>query len=167
MDIRTCKLQIISEAMKKVKISFLLGLALAFFAVNEQQAQTIHDEMVFEVKCEDGLWVWCLEEPVEGTAIYNVVIKLNKEGEVKKFHANIRGGKLVGCETGTVYKIQNSWNETYISNKNNDQQVIRVHDKTHMVAPKGVRYTVLFVTKYTVNANGEVIMDIESVDFCQ
>jgi hypothetical protein len=152
--------------MKKARITFLLALLTAFFAVSLLQAQTIHEEWTYDVKCSDGLWIWCLEEPVEGIAVYNVVYKVNEEGEVVKFHANIKGGKLVGCETGTVYKIQNSWNDKTLVNKNNDQQVWNYVDKTHLVAPKGVKYTVLFKGKFTANANGEIILDNFSVDWC-
>jgi len=152
--------------MKKAKLTFLLMLTSAFFAVSLLQAQTIHEEWVFDVVCEDGLWVWCLEEPVHGSAVYNVVYKVNEDGDVVKFHANIKGGKFVGCESGTVYKIQNSWNDKTLVNKNNDHQVWIYNDKTQIVAPKGVKYTVLFKARFVSNANGKVILDYFTVDWC-
>jgi hypothetical protein len=153
--------------MKKAKISFILTLLAAFFTVSLLNAQTFHEEWVYDIKCDWGLWVWCLEEPVEGTVVYNVVYRLDKEGNVKGFHANLKGGKITGCTTGTVYKIRNSWNDGGKLNKNNDQQVWNYVDKMQIVAPGGEKYRVVFKGKLTVNANGEITKDFYFESMCE
>ena len=149
------------------KSAFLVIICLFLGAgLSQISAQTFHEEWVFDIECDWGLWVWCLEEPVHGTLVYNVVYRLDKEENLKGFHANVKAGKLTGCTTGIVYKIRNSWNDGGKLNKNNDQQVWNYVDKMQIVAPGGEKFTIVFKGKLIVNANGEIIKDFYVESMC-
>ena len=152
--------------MKTVRIGSIILAIMLFAGFSQINAQTIHEEWVYDVTCADGLWVWCLEEPVDGTVIYHVVNRFDKDGNVKGFHANVKGGKFVGCVSGTVYKTNGSWNETTMFNDNNGQQVWNYTDNTNFIGKKGQKFTVVFKGKLTVNANGEIKRDYYAEVMC-
>ncbi|MDX2445071.1 MAG: hypothetical protein QNK30_14845 [Bacteroidales bacterium] len=151
--------------MKKIKISLVVIFAACLFITSQSSAQVIHDEWVFDVECADGLWVFCLEEPVYGHVVYNVHSKFDKDGNPTNLHFNIKGGKLTGCETGKVYKVMNSGNEVIKINKKNPQEVYSYTEKLMYIADKGKKYIMTWKVYFRVNANGEIIKEyIEIVD---
>lgn len=152
--------------MKKLKISFFLILVVAFFATSQSNAQVVHDQWIFDITCEDGLWVFCLEEPVTAYIVYNVHTKFDKDGNVKNWHCNIKGGKLIGCNTGTVYKSMNAGNEVIKVNKNNDQAGYHYVERLMFVGDKGKKYIMTWKFNFTVNANGEQVTAFAEVVDC-
>ena len=116
--------------------------------------------------CEDGLWIFCLEEPADGYIVYNVVTRFDKEGNLVRFHYNPKGAKLTGCESGKVYKMSDSGNETYQFNKNNDQWEASWADHMMFVGPKGEKLYFVFHGHATINANGVVTVDHYVENIC-
>ena len=152
--------------MRKINFTIILILLTAFFAVSQSNAQAVHDKWIIPVTCDMGLWVWCLEEPVSGTIVYNVIDRYDKDGNYTGGHFNTKGGKLVGCNTGKVYKVMDSLNETVKFNKNNESQVMNLTSKFKIVAKKGEKYIVTFKGHLTITPNGEVKVDYYDVEWC-
>ena len=73
-------------------------------------AQIVRDEWVVSIEND---WLYCLDENITGTLVYDVKYKYDKEGYLVKFSMHNKGTFLVGETTGNTYKLIDIYMEKY------------------------------------------------------
>jgi hypothetical protein len=96
------------------KLRFLLLIFAAILVAQVSNAQTnnrvVFDEWVVPVEND---WVYCLDENVTGTLVYQVKYKFDKDGNLVKLFFQNKGTLLIGETTGNTYKLIDNFREFY------------------------------------------------------
>ena len=150
--------------MRKLKSTIILTLIATLFILSNTNAQAVRVEWVMTFECDPT--IWCIPEPGSGEVVYNEIYRLDKDGNLKGFHYNLMGGKIIGCETQTVYKVNSTANSNEKISRNNDNTVYIYTEKLMFTGPKGVKYFATWKAHTTVNAKGEVIVNYFDINWC-
>ncbi len=154
-----------SKAMRKLKSTIILTLFAALLAMSNINAQAVRYDNVMTFDCDPT--IWCIPEPGSGEIVYNELSRYDKDGNLTGWHYNLKGGKITGCETGIVYKLNSTGNSKVEIIKNNDQAVYVYSEKLKFTGPKGVKYVATWKAHRTINANGEVKVDYFEINWCE
>lgn len=154
-----------SIAMRKLKSTIILALLATLFAMSNINAQVHRIEVVITFECDPT--IWCIPEPGSGEVVYNEFYRYDKDGNLTGFHYNLKGGKIIGCETQTVYKVNSTANSNEKIIINKGQTVYIYTEKLMFTGPKGVKYLATWKAHRTVNANGEVKVDYYDINWCE
>jgi hypothetical protein len=145
--------------MKKLRL-FALILA-AIMVAQLANAQIVRDEWVFPL---ENTWLYCLDENVTGTLVYDVKYKFDKDDNLVSFSLHNKGGFLTG-ESGTIYKLIDVSKDKYGVPPKADELMINGIYK--IIAPgQGIVYDGRVQIHIDVNKCGELIYKKSIWDLC-
>ena len=150
--------------MKKIVFLFSLFLITGIVAVNQANAQSVSMK---DVIVDYSLFIPCgnngMGENITGSLPMHVVLHFNKDGFMTKFHYQLQGGVFIGEQTGMVY------HSTMVN-----QAMVKAEEPTDCngaytftyivhfrYVGKGVQFFAKGGHRTTVNANGDMTVDID------
>ena len=127
---------------------FLIILLLSFttfLVAQTAHSQTVHDEWVIPF---ENTWVYCLDENASRVLVYDVKHKYDRHGDLIWFSLLNKGSFINGEETGSTYKLIDSFRERYGLPPN--QEEIKINGPYKIISlgdgkVYGVRVQVLLV----------------------
>lgn len=147
--------------MKKISIFPLIFVFLFLCIPLLSHSQSDISENFIEVSVSEA--IPCADEIAVGTVTLHAFHIYNKQGKIYKSHVQPMGGRLIGLETGTVYNVVGVSQSKETSTYNGEAYTFSGIDNFHLVGvgKYGIKYKIHLVVKYTVNANGDVTVDID------
>jgi len=147
--------------MKRIDIFSPIFILLLLCIPILSRSQSDISENFIEVTVNK--FIPCANEFATGTVTLHAFHVYNKQGKIYKSHAQPMGGRLIGQETGTVYNVVGVSQSKETSSYNGEAYTFSGIDNFHLVGvgKYGMKYKIHLVVKYTINANGEVTVDID------
>ena len=146
--------------MRKMKIFTILFIVLSFSAgtVIAQSVSTVDVDVPWSVS------IPCVPELATGTINLHTTVHLDRFGFVSGFSTNPQGGELIGDVTGIVYRPAGMTKTFLSSTIDNGAQVYNYINIYKFVGIGGTQLRIRSILHITVNANGEISVDIENID---
>lgn len=146
--------------MKKLRLLMLIFAAV--LVAQTINAQIVREEWVVPIEND---WLYCLDENVTGTLVYDVKYKYDKEGNLVMFSLHNKGTFLVGETTGNTYKLIDVYQEKYGVPADAGEFMANGNFKIISLG-EGITYDGRVQMHIDVDKNGDLIYKKQIWDLC-